>query len=191
LQYQDSDAIVVCFFGDGALNLGIFHESLNLASLWKLPMVFVCENNYYAMTTPLGKSTATQDIAKRAAAYDMPGKEVDGMDVLAVREAAAEAIDHARDGQGPTLLVCNTYRFLGHGRNPDTRSYRTKEEEAIWKARCPIESFKGKLLAEQAADEVGLQSIEEEVLAEVSESDRFAEESPFPDENVIYEDIYA
>ena len=121
--------IVVCFFGDGALNMGEFHEALNLAGLWKLPVVFVCENNMYAISTHVKNTCAIKDIAKRAESYDMPGVTVDGMDVLAVRAEAEKLVKRARAGKGPSLLVCQTYRFLGHGRNPDCSLYRTKEEE--------------------------------------------------------------
>ena len=147
-EIKKTKQIVVCFFGDGALNTGEFHESLNLAGLWKLPVVFVCENNMYAISTHVNNTCAVKDIAKRAQSYDMPGVTVDGMDVLAVRAETEKLADRARDGKGPSLLVCNTYRFLGHGRNPDCSIYRTKEEEKEWKLRCPIDTFKAKLIDE-------------------------------------------
>lgn len=183
--------VVVCFFGDGALNMGEFHESLNLAAVWDLPVIFICENNLYALSTRLSRVVKVDDIARRAEGYGMPGSSVDGMDVLAVREATALAVARAREGKGPSLLVCNTYRFGGHGRNPDTRSYRTKEEEAQWKARCPLESFEQKLLQQGTLSEARITSIRQEVLAEVEEAVRFAEESPFPNVQSIEEDIYA
>ena len=131
-EIKQTNQIVVCFFGDGALNTGEFHESLNLASLWKLPVVFVCENNMYAISTNVRRACAIEDIAKRADSYGMPGETVDGMDVVGVRKKAEVAVTRARNKEGPSLLICQTYRFLGHGRNPDCSLYRTKKEEEEW-----------------------------------------------------------
>jgi TPP-dependent pyruvate/acetoin dehydrogenase alpha subunit len=183
--------VVVCFFGDGALNTGEFHESLNLAAVWDLPVVFVCENNLYALSTRLSRVMKIDDVSRRADAYGMPGSRVDGMDVLAVREATAAAVARGRAGEGPSFLVCETYRFGGHGRNPDTRSYRTKEEEAEWKARCPVEGFEQKLLREGVLEAARVAAIRQEILEEVEASVRFAEESPLPGLESIEEDIYA
>jgi len=188
---NEKEKVVVCFFGDGALSMGEFHESLNVAALWKLPIVYVCENNFYAMSNPLKDSCSVRDIAKRAEGYGMPGRTVDGMDVLAVYEASGQAIDRARTGGGPTLLVFDTYRFYGHGRNPDTRAYRTKEEEAEWIARCPLKTYEKFLLAEGEATEQQLAQLRADILAEVEQAVKFAEESPFPSVAEMEEDIYA
>ena len=187
----ERERVVVCFFGDGALNTGEFHESLNLAAVWDLPVIFVCENNLYALSTRLSRVVKIDDVSRRAEGYGMPGSRVDGMDVLAVREAAAGAVARAREGKGPSLLVCDTYRFGGHGRNPDTRSYRTKEEEAQWKARCPLENYEQKLLLEGVLSEAQIAAIRQEIMAEVEAAVQFAEESPFPQVQSIEEDIYA
>src|SRR5512136_2253186 len=134
---QGNDRVVLCFFGDGASNTGNFHESLNMASLWDLPVVFVAENNMYAMSVPWAKASKLPDIASRAVAYGIPGEVVDGMDALAVRGAVAKAAERARRGEGPTLIEAKTYRWYGHSHS-DPRAYRTREEEAGWKQRDPI-----------------------------------------------------
>ena len=182
---------VVCFFGDGALNIGEFHESLNLAGLWKLPVVYLCEHNVYALSTHVKRACAIEDVAKRAESYDMPGVTVDGMDVLAVRSGAEEAVQRARDGKGPTLLICRTYRFLGHGRNPDCRLYRTKEEEETWKQRCPIETFRTKLVKEGVLSEDEVKKLESGIMQEIDRAVAFAEESPYPVPEDLEADIYA
>ena len=183
--------IVVCFFGDGALNMGEFHESLNLAGLWNLPVVFVCENNLYAISSHVEKTCAIKDIAKRAESYGMPGTTVDGMDVLGVRAAAEQSVKRARAGQGPSLLVCQTYRFLGHGRNPDCSLYRTKEEENQWQKRCPVCTFKAKLLDEKIITEETFKDMENQIAQEIDLAVKFAEESPYPVAEDLESDIYA
>ena len=183
--------IVVCFFGDGALNMGEFHESLNLAGLWKLPVVFICENNMYAISTHVKNACAIHDIARRAESYGMPGATVDGMDVLAVREAAEHAVKRARAADGPSLLVCQTYRFLGHGRNPDCSLYRTKEEERQWKLRCPINTFQARLLDENLIIKERMENMEKEIAREIDLAVKFAHESPFPVAEDLESDIYA
>jgi TPP-dependent pyruvate/acetoin dehydrogenase alpha subunit len=189
---RETGRVVVCFFGDGALAKGEFHESLNLAGLWNLPVVYVCENNQYALSTPVRKSCAVgQDAARRAEAYGMPGITADGMDVLAVRRAVEPAIRRARDGSGPSLVVCTTYRFLGHGRNPETRSYRSKDEEATWREKCPIKSFEEKLRSEGLLSDEIITAVRGEILDEVEEAVRFAEQSPFPSTATIEEDLHA
>jgi TPP-dependent pyruvate/acetoin dehydrogenase alpha subunit len=190
-EIKKTSQIVVCFFGDGALNIGEFHESLNLAGLWKLPVVFVCETNMYAISTHIENTCAIKDIAKRAESYDMPGVTVDGMDVLAVREAAEESVKRARAGKGPCLLVCQTYRYLGHGRNPDCSLYRTKEEEEKWKQRCPIKTFQAKLLNEKIITKEKIESMEKEIVQEIDLAVKFADESPFPVAEDLESDIYA
>ncbi len=140
LQKQKSDDIIVCFFGDGTSNSGLFHEAINMGALWKLPIVYVCENNKYGMSTPVEKSVSVPNIADRASAYGIEGAVVDGNDVIAVIDAVQEAVEKARRGEGPSLLELKTYRWLGHSKS-DKRAYRTKEEENEWKAKCPIKRF--------------------------------------------------
>jgi len=188
---KETGRVVICFFGDGALNIGEFHESLNLAGLWRLPVVFVCENNFYALSTHLKDASSIENIEDRAKAYGMLGLRVDGMDVLAVRDAASKVINCAREEKGPSFLVCDTYRFLGHGRNPDTSSYRSKEEEQEWNARCPVKTFKEKLLNKGIIIPEKTSKIEREILEEVEQSVKYAEDSPFPTIESIEEDIYA
>ena len=171
--------ISAAFFGDGATNEGAFHEAMNLAAVWQLPVVFVCENNLYGFSTPLRKTMRLENISERAAAYGIKGVTVDGMDVQAVYQAAGEAVARARAGEGPTLLECKTYRFMGHSRfeNP---SYRTKEELALWKTRDPIPCFRKTLLETFGAAEPELAAIEQEVAREIEAAVAFAEKSPDP-----------
>jgi len=188
LKMQKRPQICVCFFGDNASAGGPFHESLNCASLWKLPVVFVCENNLYGLTVSLEKSSSVKDIAVRAKGYNIPGVVVDGMDVLAVYEEAKKAVKRARDGKGPSLVECKTYRFLGHSRgDPAYGPYRTREELEKWKKRDPLLVLReqGKLTTE----EVG--RIERDATAKIEEAVRFAEESPEPDVGTVLEHIYA
>lgn len=175
--------VVVCFFGDGAANQGTFHESLNMASIWKLPIVFVCENNGYAMYTPASQVTSGPDISGRAEAYGMPGVLVDGMDLLAVRGAARTAIARARAGGGPTLLEAKTYRFRGHS-GSDSGTYRTKQEVAAWEARDPLRTWRARLLAEGLA-EADLERVEAEVEAEIEAATKLALESPYAEDEAL------
>lgn len=186
-----SDRVAVAFFGDGAANEGAFHEGLNMAAIWDLPVVYVCENNFYGASTHVSKVFKITDIADRAAAYGMPGVVVDGMDVEAVYQAAGEAIARARSGGGPTLIECKTYRFVGHSRS-DPRTYRSKEEEAEWQARDPIPNTAQRLIALGLADEAALAQIEREVEAAIDDAVAFAESSPLPEptdtlKHVFYE----
>ena len=190
-EIKKTDQIVVCFFGDGALNMGEFHEAMNLAGVWKLPVVFVCENNKYAISTNVKDTCAITDIAKRAESYNMPGITVDGMDVLAVKAETEKLVQRARNGEGPSFLVCQTYRFLGHGRNPDCKSYRTKEEEQEWKLRCPIETFRDKLLGKNVITEETMETMEKEIAQKIDAAVQFADESPFPVPADLETDIYA
>lgn len=183
--------VVLCFFGDGALNIGEFHESLNLAGLWRLPVVYICENNHYAISTHVSRSCAIKDIARRAESYAMPGYTVDGMDVTAVQDEVRKAVTRARDDKGPSLLVCQTYRFLGHGRNPDCRAYRTEDEERSWKARCPIKTFRNKLLTAKTLTQEDISKMEARVARMVDAAVTFADESPYPDPADLEADIYA
>jgi len=174
-----TDRVVLCFFGDGASNTGNFHESLNLAALWKLPVVYIVENNLYGMSVPIEKAAAKLSIADRACAYGIPGEVVDGMDVLAVREAVARAVERARRGEGPSLIECQTYRWYGHSRS-DPRVYRTKEEEAAWKARDPIPAFAARLMEAGIATQEEIDALEKKVAQEIEDATKFAFNSPTP-----------
>jgi len=187
---QENDKVTVCFFGDGAANEGLFHEALNAAGVWKLPIVYVCENNMYALSTPFEKASAVVDIYKRAESYGFEGIKADGMDVISVSEAAHYAIEKARNGGGPTLLECKTYRFFGHSRS-DASVYRSKEEENEYKARCPVLTFSSKLLEENILTQEELDEWEREIEIRLLEAIDFADSSPYPPVSSIYEDIYA
>jgi len=185
-----TDRVVLCFFGDGAANTGNFHESLNMASLWDLPVVFVVENNMYAMSVPWAKASKLPDVADRACAYGIPGEVVDGMDVLAVRGAVARAVERARRGQGPTLIEAKTYRWFGHSHS-DPRAYRTKEEEAAWKKRDPINVLKESLEAVGLLREPEFEQLEQAVQDKLDRAMQFSKASPEPDPNELETDVYA
>jgi len=172
--------VSVAFFGDGAANEGAFHEAINLAAIWNLPVIFVCENNVYGFSTHYKRTMLLDDIADRAAAYGIPGVVVDGQDLIAVHKAAGAAVRRAREGGGPTLLECKTYRYMGHSRF-EPSNYRTKQEVEDWKKRDPLTLFAGVLVKDLGAAEMELTRIEEEVKLEIEEAVRFAEESPDPD----------
>jgi pyruvate dehydrogenase E1 component alpha subunit len=182
--------VVACFFGDGASNQGTFHESLNLAALWKLPLIFVCENNLYAMGTSQSRAMAIENIADRASGYGMPGVIADGNNVLDVYDVAAKAVRSARNGEGPTLLECKTYRRRGHSR-VDSAKYRPKEEVDGWLARDPIHALHQRLLETGSFTREGLQQIEGEVKAEIEKAVRFAMHSEFPPVQDALTDVYA
>lgn len=188
-KYRGTDQVCVCFFGDGSTNQGTFHESLNLASVWKLPVIFVCENNLYGISMHQSNHQAIQDVADRAVAYNMPGVVVDGNDVLAVYEAVSEAVDRARSGQGPTLVECKTYRHRGHFEG-DPATYKPSEEMAEWMAKDPIPRFRSFMLDNQVLDEEELAVIDKEVDREIQEAIEFADTSPLPSIESIVEDIY-
>ncbi len=181
---QRTDRIAVCFFGEGAVSEGAFHEGLNFAVTQRLPIVFVCENNLYGASTPFHQVSPVGDVADRAPAYGVPSRIVDGMDVLAVRDAAGDAVDRARGGDGPTLLECKTYRFTGHSRS-DARGYRSREEEAEWQARDPIPRLRAELADAEAS------RLEADVEAELDDAVEFARTSPDPDPNQLVHDVYA
>jgi TPP-dependent pyruvate/acetoin dehydrogenase alpha subunit len=180
IQKRKSQQVVVCFFGDAATNQGTFHEAMNMSKAFLLPIVWVCENNLYGLSTPIDKVAATPTLSDRAKAYAMPGITVDGMDVEAVRATAEEAVARARSGGGPTLIEVKTDRYFGHGAS-DHRPYRTREEEQEWWKRCPVTTYRRKLLAEGIATEAELDAIEQEVAQEVEAGVAFAEASPDPD----------
>jgi pyruvate dehydrogenase E1 component alpha subunit len=183
VKMRGTEQVVVCFFGDGAANQGAFHESLNMASLWKLPVVYVCENNQYAISTDQSRSSSIRDIYLRRDAYGMHGCMVDGNDVMAVYEAAEQAVARARRGEGPTLMECKTYRWRGHYEGEADRmyTYRRDEEVEEWMRRCPIERFSTRLLEEDILGKEDFDRIEDEVRREIEEAIQFAEGSPFPD----------
>lgn len=191
LKMREEAGIVLCFFGDGAVNNGVFHESLNMAAIWDLPVIYIVENNMYAMSVPWSSASKNPDAADRAAGYGIPGAVVDGMDVLAVREAVAEAAVRARRGDGPTLLECKTYRWYGHSRS-DPRAYRTREEEQAWKLRDPIVLFSQKLLESEIATRAELDAIEDKARTAIEHARHFAlDESPDPDPHDLYAGLYA
>jgi len=187
--YLKNGRIVLNIFGDGAVNQGEFHESLNLASVWKLPVVFLCENNLYGMGTDVRRVSAEPEIHKRACAYNIPAERVDGMDLLAVREAARRAVDWARGGKGPYFLEAVTYRFRGHSM-ADPEFYRDKAEVEHWKAQDPIVRFRRYLEGEGLISEEEARSLEEGVEAVINEAVRFADESPEPPLEALYEHVY-
>lgn len=188
-QYQGKDSVAVCFFGDGAANQGTTHEAMNLATCWKLPVVFVNENNMYGISSCTINSMCVADIADRAGAYDMPGVVVDGNDVVAVYEAASEAIKRARKGIGPSLIECKTYRHRGHFEG-DPCVYRNEGELQEWKAKDPLTRFGTKLLDMQVLTQEKVEGIRSSIQKELAEAVQFAEESQFPDTSEITDDVY-
>lgn len=176
---RKTDNVCICFFGDGASNEGSFHESLNAAAIWDLPVVFVCENNLYGASTPIGLTCKLENIADRAAAYGMEGVVADGNDVLEVNRVAAAAIEKARRGGGPTLIELKTYRICGHSRN-DARGYRTKDEEAQWMEKEPIRRMRAYILENKLADEAELEVIEKKAVADIDEAVEYAMACPDP-----------
>jgi acetoin:2,6-dichlorophenolindophenol oxidoreductase subunit alpha len=190
LKMQKKDSIVTCIFGDAANNQGTFHESLNLASIWKLPILFLCENNMYGMSVPIAYSMAVDNVAVRGASYDIPSKIIDGNNVLEVYSNVAEIAEYIRSGNGPFLLECKTYRWLGHSKS-DPRKYRTKEEEKEWKDRCPLKFFKGYLLENGHITESEFEEMSEQATEAIEEAVRFAESSPYSDLNDLKNLVYA
>jgi len=190
IKLRGTDQVVACFFGDGASNQGTFHEGINMAAIWKLPVLFVCENNLYAMGTRQSRAMLIENISERAAAYGIPGVTVDGNDVLAVYEAAKEAVERAKRGEGPTLIECKTYRHKGHSRM-DPATYRSKEEVEYWLRKDPIPRFRDRLLEMGILTEGEAKKIEEEVLREIEEAVKFALESPYPEPEEALKDVYA
>lgn len=187
---RGTDQVVMCFFGDGASNTGAFHEALNLAATWALPVVFVCENNLYAESTAQRYHQSIQDVAVRASAYGMPGVVVDGNDLVAVHEVAQKAVARARAGEGPTLMECKTYRWLGHYVG-DPGVYREKEEVEAWIKQDPIVRFRTRVLSDGLMTEEQLSRIDAEVAAEMAAAVRFAQESPAPDPELALAHVLA
>ncbi len=183
-------AVAVAFFGDGANNEGAFHESLNIASIWTLPIVFVCENNQYAMSTAIARSTAVRDVADRAVAYAMPGVIVDGNNFAEVAEASFLAVERARSGDGPTLIEAKTYRTRGHSRS-DRNRYRSREEIESWKQRDPIVAFEAEIVAVALGAQEEIDAIADEVRAEMAEAVAFAMASPTPNPADVTRDVYS
>jgi pyruvate dehydrogenase E1 component alpha subunit len=187
---RKTSQVVACFFGEGASNQGTFHESINIASVWSLPVVFVCENNLYAMGTRQSRIMNIQNIADRAAAYGIPGTIVDGNDVLAVYKAAREAFERARTGRGPTLVECKTYRHKGHSR-VDPAKYRPKEEVEHWLAKDPIKQLRQTLVKDKILTLAEIDAIDKEVVEEVADAVNFALQSPYPSAEEALEDVYS
>jgi pyruvate dehydrogenase E1 component alpha subunit len=188
-QYRGSKNVVLCFFGDGAARQGMLHEVFNLAMLWKLPVVFICENNNYAMGTSIERTSNVIDIYKLADAYEMPADKIDGMTTEAVHEGVARAVKRARDGEGPTLLEMKTYRYKGHSVS-DPQKYRTKDEVEEYKNQDPITKVTKTILDSQFATEAELKAIDDKITLIVDASVKFAEESPWPDDSEVYKDVY-
>jgi pyruvate dehydrogenase E1 component alpha subunit len=189
-QKRGTDQVCLCFFGDGASNTTRFHEGVNLASIWKLPVVYVIENNLYGETTHVSYAMNVPNVADRACAYGIPGKIVDGNDVLAVYEAVGEAVERARKGEGPTIVECKTYRWHGHYIG-DPETYKSKEEVAEWKKRDPIPRFRKYLIENNVLAEEDANKIEKEISDEIDNAVKFAEESPLPEPEETLEGVYA
>lgn len=187
---RGTDQVCICFFGDGASNIGRFHEGINLASVWCLPVIFICENNLWAVSVPTTCSLKIHDIADRGIGYGIPGVVVDGMDVMAVYEVVGEAVNRARSGGGPTLIEAKTYRFRGHFEG-DSGQYRPKEEIEAWLKRDPVKSFQSQLLSMKVLTEKKIKEIDDEALAEMDAAVKFAEESPPPGPEEVLNGVYA
>ena len=188
-QYLGKDNVTICFFGDGAARQGILHETFNMARMWKLPVIFVVENNGYAMGTSVGRSSNVTKIATLGEAYDMPSESIDAMSPEAVHESVARATERARKGDGPTFIEMCTYRYKGHSMS-DPQKYRTKEEVEAYKKLDPIETTLDTILKKKYATQAEIDAIIEKVEKEVEECVEFAENSPYPEDSALYEDIY-
>ncbi|WP_246273143.1 thiamine pyrophosphate-dependent dehydrogenase E1 component subunit alpha [Candidatus Hakubella thermalkaliphila] len=188
--YQGTDQVAVAFFGEGATGEGAFHEALNLASLKKLPLILVCENNLYAASTPFEVGSPVQRVAERALAYGLPGETIEGNDVLSVYQASQRAIKRARGGEGPTLLECLTYRFCGHSRS-DPAHYRPKEELEAWKKKDPLLLFQSYLLKQKIATQKELEVTEDKIQEELKEAWAYAQAAPLAPLKSAWEDVYA
>ncbi|HML78713.1 pyruvate dehydrogenase (acetyl-transferring) E1 component subunit alpha [Geobacter sulfurreducens] len=188
-KYRNEGRISACFFGDGAVNQGTFHESLNWARLWELPVLFICENNFYGIGTAVSRASALSDIHKRTCGYDIPSVRVDGMDVMAVHEAVKWGAEWVREHSQPYLIEAMTYRFRGHSM-ADPGKYRSAAEVELWKSRDPIPNFEKRLVEEGIATETELAAVLEKCRGVVADAVAFAEESPWPEDDEVYSDIY-
>jgi len=188
-QYQEQDAVTICMFGDGATNIGYFHEALNLSKVWNLPVLWVCENNRYGMGTSVERASAVSEIRQKAEGYCIPSDCVDGMDVLLVRAATEKAIAHIRSGQGPYFLEIETYRFRGHSMG-DPERYRKQDEVKVWQENDPIGIYRKNLLDQKLATEADLDQLDLSVETEVQQAIQFAENSPEPAAETLFDDIY-
>jgi len=189
IKYRGTDQVCLSFFGDGASNQGTFHESINLCAAFKLPVIFVCENNIYGLSTPINRTSATPNVADRARGYNIPGVIVDGMDPMTVYGETAKAVQRAREGDGPSIIEAKTYRFLGHGAS-DNRSYRTREEEEEWRRKGPIVRFKRRLIEEGIMREEEIEAMERAVRKDVEEAAEYALESPEPNPKDVEKYLY-
>ena len=190
-RYRDNKAVAFVYFGDGAANQGQVYESFNMAELWRLPVVYIVENNQYAMGTSIERASSETHLYKRGASFNIPGREVDGMDVLAVRDAAAAAAEHARSGKGPFILEMKTYRYRGHSMS-DPGKYRTREEiDEVRKHRDPIDHLQELLVSRRIADDAALKAVDAEVKKIVADAAEYARTAPEPDSSELYTDVYA
>jgi pyruvate dehydrogenase E1 component subunit alpha len=191
MKYLRREQVTLCFFGEAAVNIGAFHESLNMAALWKLPVIYICENNRYGMGTAIERASAIYDVSQRACAYDMASETVDGMDVLAVREVVSRAVTLARRESLPTLIEARCYRFMGHSMSdPVHGHYRTREEVEEQKQKDPVRSFFGRLEADGVLDQKGLEALDAEIRHVVDDAVSFADASPEPSAETLYRDVY-
>jgi pyruvate dehydrogenase E1 component alpha subunit len=192
IKYRGGDQVSVCFFGEAAANIGAFHETLNMASLWDLPAIFICENNGYGMGTSVSRASAVANLSERGTAYDMPAETVDGQDVLVMRDAMERAVARARTDSLPTLLEVRTYRYVGHSMSDAAHgTYRTKEEVEEYRRRDPIRVLADRMKADGHLDDAGMEALEADVKEEVEDAYKFAEEAPDPDLDQLYKDVYA
>jgi pyruvate dehydrogenase E1 component alpha subunit len=190
-KYRGTEQVAVCYFGEAAVNNGAFHEALNMAALWKLPCVYICENNRYGMGTALERASAIYDISERASSYDMINEVVDGQDVLAMKNSMDRAVERARLEKAPTLLEVRTYRFMGHSMSdPIHGHYRTKEEVEEHRKRDPIALWSHKLIADGLMDEPAVRAMDAEVTAEIADAYQFADQAPEPEPSQLYADVY-
>jgi len=189
IKYNNEDGVVLCFFGDGAIHQGSFHESLNMAGVWKLPVVYICENNQYGMGTDFRRVSAVHDLSSLSASYNMPGKQVDGMDVLAVYENVGEAVKLARDDSQPSLLEIRTYRYMGHSMS-DPATYRTKEELKMHKQQDPILILKDKMTAAGVISDEQYKQMDQQCKQTAAQAVEFAEASQAPAIETLYEDVF-
>jgi pyruvate dehydrogenase E1 component alpha subunit len=191
-KYRDTEQVAVCYFGEAAVNNGAFHEALNMAALWKLPVIYLCENNRYGMGTALERASAIYDISERASSYDMANEVVDGQDVLIMHAAMERAVQRARADKVPTLLEVRTYRFMGHSMSdPIHGHYRTKEEVEDQRKRDPIPVWSQRLIAEGLTDEAAVKALDQEIIREVDDAYQFADEAPDPEAEELFADVYA